>query len=333
MSTPILKKSWTISANNRISFVSLNDTMSKYLFGVKEFLKTHGYTVRGSSNGSTASPANTLVSDGVDRWTTAANVTTRGAASANAQSWTVLRDATGVDILLAYQGATDDVARISFSVGQLFTTQATGTFQPTATDEAVMLSALTLINATTSADRVWFGWVDNQSKLCRFAVARSGVFTGQLWGVERLFSIVNLSGLLGVTWVPTTFGFGFSPGAGVLNTGTTMGIARTTGASTVQNAAVTLGVEQLQASNTVFTQTKVELQGGFAYSLFPLSVGSTTSNTRGKLGNLTDWWLGRTSGSADGDMYNEKRLICAGNIAGASSLAWPWDGSTSPVLT
>jgi hypothetical protein len=327
--TPLPKKTWTITANNRITFVSLNDAVSKYLFGVKEFLKARGYTVRGSSNGTTSSPANTLVSDGVDRWVTAADVTTRGAASGNAQSWIVLRDAGGVDVLLAYQGATDDIARYSFSVGQLFTTQATGTFQPTATDEAVPQSGSTLINAAVTGDRVWFAWADSSNKYFRVAMARQGVFVGKLWGLERVFSIVNLSGLYGEVWAPAAWGFSVTP-QNLISNGTSGGVARTVNASVAQTTLTIWGAEEFGENTTTFGSFKPELQGGFAFVLYPMSIGSSTVNARGKLGNLTDWWLGRTSGAVDGDMYNDKRLITVG---GTGAVVWPWDNTTAPVVT
>lgn len=334
MALPNIIKTWTISANNRIPFVTLNGVMSQYLFGLKTFLKTNGYTVRGSSNGTTSSPASTLVSDGVDRWVTAADAATRGAGSGNPQSWIVLRDGAGMDILIAFQGPTDDTARVSFSAGQLFTTQATGTFQPTATDEAIVLSSASgsLIGTSAiAADRVWFGWVDASHKLCRFAVARSGVFTGLAWGIERVTPVVKVP----TVWTPPTWGFAWNPASNILPNNTTIGIVRVSVASLAQSIAVGFGIEEYLNNSALFGAIKPEFQGGNAFPFFPLSVESNVANAHGKLGNLIDWWLARTSGAVDGDMYGSSQFIGVGGLNGASngSAAWPWDGVTPPVLT
>jgi len=339
MALPVITKTWTITANNRIPYVSLNDTMSKYLFGVKEFLKTNGYTVRGSSDGVTASPPSTLVSDGIDRWVTAANVTTRGTGSGTPQSWIVLRDGAGVDILITYQGpATDDTARVSFSAGQLFTTQATGTFQPTATDEAVVLSSGSgsLIGSTASlSDRNWFGWVDSQSKMCRFAIARAGIFAGLAWGVEHVLSVIGVPSSSPAVWSPPTWGFAWNPGASIIPNQTSIGIARVSVASLAQSVTVFLGIEEFANNNALFSGIKPEFQGGAAFPMFPLSIESNTANAHGKMGNLIDWWQGRTSGGVDGDLYGSLQFLGIGGISGASngSGVWPWDGTTVPVLT
>lgn len=109
MTLPTHAKTWTISANNYIPFVSLADLTQKFLWGIKNFLVSNGYAVKGScSNGTGAM-------DATDRWTTAADVTPRGATAGESMAWLVLTDGNGANILLAWQGATDDESRISFS--------------------------------------------------------------------------------------------------------------------------------------------------------------------------------------------------------------------------
>jgi len=329
---PTKQKTWTITPNNRIPFVSLNDTMANYLFGVKAFLKANGYTVAGSSNGTTGGTPGTP--DGVDRWITAANVTTQGAAAGNAQSWVILTDGSGVQILITYQGATADVGRISFSPGALFVVAATSQNQPTATDEQVMTTGNSLILATASLDRSWFGWVDSQSKLCRFCVARSNIFVGQLWGVEIAASVVTGTG---TTWSPAVWGFSINPTTDNWGSpGAVIGKARPTVSSSPVNVNVLWAVEMfgnLTTTNSIAI-SRTELNGATGYPAVPIGIGSTTASAQGKLGNLYDQWSGPgLTGSADGNTYGGKQFIGVGGYRGnTGSLVWPWNGITTPIL-
>lgn len=322
MSLPTVVKTWTITSNNRIPFISLLDTMQRYLFGVKAFLKSHGYTVKGSAS------AGTGAMDGVDRWTLSTDVTPRGAAAGNSQAWVVLTDANGCDLLLAFQGATDDVARISYSAGGIFVAAGTPQNQPTATDEAVISTGLTLINGTASQDRMWFGWVDSTSKLCRFMIARNGLCTGVLWGLELVGSSTVTGGV--VVWSPVVWGFGFVSGS---NSGGTVGVARVLASSVGTTCVMVWGWETVANQAAVWGNVKIELQGARSYHALPLYVGSTTTGARGKFGALFDQWVGRTSGGVDGEVYGSLRLIgVSGFSANTGGLLWPWDNTTTPIL-
>jgi hypothetical protein len=327
MGYPAVTKTWTITPNNRISFVSLNDTMANYLYGVKTFLKANGYTVAGSSNGTTGAM------DATDRWSTSANATTRGAGSGNAQSWIVLVDANGVQILLTYQGASDNTGRLSMSVGALFVAAGTPQNQPTATDEAILVSATDLVDSNASADRVWAGWVDATHKCCRFAIFRLGNTTGAMWGVERVNPTVQTPAL---AWSPAVWGFGFSGSSATLGNGSTVGAARVNLASIGVSVSIGFGMEYIYNSSAPFTTIQPEAQGGpgYGYPMFPLSIGSNSGTVRGKFGDLVDWWQGRTSGGVDGDLANGKQFIGLGGIAAnVGACIWPWDNTTTPVLT
>jgi hypothetical protein len=338
MTLPAKVKTWTISANNRIPFVSLVNTMGNYLLGVKNFLNANGYTVKSSSNGTAGAGTSTTITDGVDHWTTAADASVRGTSAAAAQSWMILQDGNGVWILLTYQGAGtsptgDDIARISFSPGALFVLAGTPTNQPTATDEQVVTSAVTLINATASQDRSWFGWVDIQSKLCRFAIARNQIFVGSLWGIELVASVVTGAG---TSWTPPVWGFALVASTDYLTNGATVGKARPVVSSVGISVNCLFSVEQLgnMTSHNSITNQKVELQGASGFPVIPLGLGSATAGAQGKLGNLYDFWGGRgISGGADGDLYGNRQYIGMAGLRGNSgSLIWPWDGATVPIL-
>lgn len=144
-------KTWTVTPNIRNTFVSLVDTMGWWLYQNKFAMKTAGWTVKFSSDGVTGPSG---AGDTTDRWASAANCQVRATIAAAAQSWIVLVNADGVQMLFTYQGASADIARISMSQGGLFTLAGTTTQQPTATDECVFLSATSIITATASADRV-----------------------------------------------------------------------------------------------------------------------------------------------------------------------------------
>ena len=324
MALPVLLKTWVISPNNRITFVSLLDTMARYLFGVKAFLKLNGYTVRGSSDGVTGAM------DLVDRWTTFANVTTRATAAAAVQSWIVLRDGNGVDILLTYQGASDDIARISFSPGQLFVAAGTPTHQPTATDEQVVSSAVSLINATASVDRLWFGWVSSDFKMCRFAVARNSAWVGRVWGIEELTQQV----VAPAAFSPAVWGFALTVGTSYFSA--QAGVARPSVSAVPFNCVVVFGVEVLSNNSLIVAGSKPPMQGGTGYLFHPLSIWSTTAGARGKLGNLIDWWSARFDAEA-GSLYGgAKQFIAVSGSAvsttAVAASAWPWNGITTPIL-
>jgi hypothetical protein len=318
MTLPAITKTWVITPNNRITFVSLNDTMARYLFGIKAFLKTNGYTVIGSSNGVAAGM------DAVDRWVTFSNVTTRGTAAATVQSWIVLRDGNGADILITYQGASDNIARISFSPGQLFVAAGTPTQQPTATDEQVVTSAADLINATASVDRVWHGWVSNDAKFCRFAIARAGAWVGRSWGIENFtHALVAPAAIATPVW-----GFALPVGQASVTSGIQCGVARVTVSAVPFNCLAFFGCEFFQNNPVQFTTAKPELQS--QWLIFPLSIASSTASARGKLGNLIDQWIGRTD-AVDGSYYGQLQFLSISGYQGSGGV-WPWDGVTVPVM-
>lgn len=324
-------RSWLFSTNNRLPYVSRVQVMRDFLFGLKGFLKTHGYTVIGSSNGVTATPTGliTPANDSVDRWVTAANAGVRGTAAATAQSWVVLRDGNGVDILITFQGAGvtptgDDIARISFSPGNLFTSQATPTFQPTATDEQVMTTATSLIN-TTFDDRVWHGWVSSDAKAFRVLITRGALVHGA-WGVENIVSATYAP----IVFNPPVVGFAYNRSGltsvfSAYTANTQGGVARVTNAGLAVNVTLGGGLETALGATTLaaFWPLRSDLQGGTFFDVSPLAWWSSVAIARGKLGMRTDWWLG---GADDGSTYNSRTSInLAGNL-------WPWDGSVPQFL-
>lgn len=331
MPAPVpVTRTWTIDPNNRIVYTSLVQTTRDLLFGWKEFLKANGYVVIGSSNGVTATPTGLISpgNDSIDRWVTAADAGIRGTVAAAPQSWVVLRDGNGVDTLFTYQGAGvsptgNDIFRMSFSPGNLFTSAATPTHQPTASDEQLMWNASVI--GTGASDRIWHGWASSDAKAFRFALCSTSLVTG-VWGVEDIVSCVEAPAIFD----PPVVGFGYNR-TGLLNffstysANTRAGVARVMVASTPLNVTLGGGNETaLGATSLVISFTgRTELQGGTYYNTSPLSWWSTVANAQGKLGNRIDWYVG---GADDGRTYNSRLVL---NLAGT---IWPWDGVTVPMI-
>ncbi|HZJ65892.1 MAG TPA: hypothetical protein VFD36_20435 [Kofleriaceae bacterium] len=318
MADPVVQKTWTIGANNQIVFVSLNQTQGAYLKGMADFLLAHGYTCKGSSDGAAAAM------DGVNRWVTVANASTRGANTAAANSWMCLTDGNGCDLVLSYVGATDDIARISFSGRGIYAAAGTATFTPTATDEVVILSTTT-IGATASLDRWWFGWVDSTSKLCRFLIMRSAVMQGSAWGLELGQSRVT------ITWSPAVVGwscvagnFTYSYGTGFLDVALVGGIFIRGGPTAIRGGNMLMAGG---AANMVWTDVITENQGSVGYQIAgPLSMGATTAGKTGPLIRMFDLWGQSRTGTA-GDTWNTKKLA---TFSGTRGILFPWDGATNP---
>jgi hypothetical protein len=126
--------------------------MGWWLYQNKTAMLAAGWTVKFSSDGTTG-PAS--AADTTDRWPSAAvGPVTRATIAAAAQSWMVLQNVDGVQVLFAFQGGSDDICRVSMSQAGSFTLAAPTTQQPTAADEVIATNGVSVINATTSGDRV-----------------------------------------------------------------------------------------------------------------------------------------------------------------------------------
>jgi hypothetical protein len=69
--------------------------------------------------------------------------------------------------------------------------------------------------------------------------------------------------------------------------------------------------------------------------MIPIGVcmqGTGALSPRGKLGQLYDVWVARTSGALDGDTYGSLQFIAVNGYVGAGAAAWPWDGVSTPVV-
>jgi hypothetical protein len=314
-------RSWQFSVNNRIGFTSLNATMAAYLFGLKNFLVgTMGYAVKYTCDGTTGPSSS---SDHTDRWTDATKTTTRGSTSGSAQSFAVLTDGDGVDFMLTYQGASDDIARFSYSQGALFTPAGTANQQPTATDEAVALSGTSLINSTASGDRVWHAMATTDRKNWRAFICRGRAVCAAYLALEGYATALISPAAQSPAKVAMgqTFANTFAPSAAVV------GVCRLHGSADA-TASLLIGRQDGWTTNQ-YEGFNLELQGGKGCLIRAQSIWSTTASARGKVGNLVDWFVSSDL-RVDLAMTDGRKWVhlTGSTSLGSASILWPWDGAT-----
>lgn len=247
--------------------------------------------------------------------TTAADITDGTA------HWQYLQAGTGAgQILFTFQGATDDVFRISYSPGALFTLAGTTNNQPTATDEEVIVSATSIVGATASGDRILQVWVSDDAKAWKMMVLRAGAMAGPLIGTENISEGVvqfPVNGSASVATLPNpVWGFCFVSGQlgqGGVCTGyqanTKGGLMRTLVSGVGYACQAYPAVECIAPGGTIQEPTtnitfQTELQGASGFPNWPLALYTTNvSGSRGRLGTLIDWYIAFPSGCVLGDGY------------------------------
>jgi hypothetical protein len=320
---PAVTQSWTISANNRYLFGTVQGATQAYVFSIKQFLKvTMGYTVKGSSS------AGTGAMDGVDRWSATSDVTPRNNGASGSQAWVVLTNGDAADICLSYNSSSDDVFRIAFSPGGVFVAAGTANQQPTAVDECFESASGTWGGTQGTFDRVWHHWGTSDKRMWRSAIFRDGSMVSAV-GTERLVStVVSPAAFVG----PAMYKFFYTQGAvgdssgalGIYNAATGGGVARVHASDQDVNISLGGGGEMYGGfpGASTFNVEKPPLQGGCCHIVNPVCLYSTTATGDGKLGMRIDWWFAFTFGvSVPSDWYG--RLVTV-----VAQMIWPWDMST-----
>lgn len=336
MNLPVYQKAWDFNGlNTRLAFTtSLNDIMGQYLYTIKNYaVGVRGGTVQWTCDGTTG-PTNS--SDHTDRWASKANAITRATIAAAAQSWVVFNFA-GVQILLTYQGASDDIARVSFSPGSNFVLAGTTTNQPTASDECVLLAATSLINSTASADRVLSIQASTDNTVLRWALHRAGSQISVI-GIEQLQIAPGVSFTPVLGWsvganlygnLVASGGIG-GPSAAANGLGST--IMRVAGTNIQPCGGMVAWNANLTANswNTVFAANP-EVNGGA--SIFPAFVGSATSGSTGWIGIRWDCYIpySNIGNTATGVVYDDLAQGTRLMLIGAAG-AWPWDPTKGLVM-
>jgi hypothetical protein len=317
MSLPTLQKSYTFSPCNRITFVSATQCYQDEFVAFKNFLKTCGFTVKGSSDGTTAAM------DGSDRIVTpATHWNTRGATTTSAQSWIVIEHTgmAGAEVLFCYQGGSVNTLKVAISPGGLWTVAGTATFQPTATDELIIMAAGTnLDGGAASLDRLWSGWCATDGSEFDFAIARNGVWVRWL----RIGMLDPVAIIAPAAWAVPIQGFSISAMA-YANLFTTASVSARVdpGTGTYGTRTFYVGCEGYNNGTVPAKVTGAgKLQGAAGKLLTPLSLWDSADE--GKLGNMIDIWAG-VAANPDGTTYpndSSRQFIHVGNFV------LPWNGS------
>lgn len=356
-----LSKAWSINPNVRNAYTTLADMAGWFIYQNHAWLITHGWTVKYTSNGITG-PAS--AADHTDRMISNAAGSVRGATAAAAQSYTVLTSSDGVDLLLTFQGATDDIIRMSYSPGGLFVPAGTATFQPTATDEVIFVQGTSIVNGTATLDRVMHIWASDDGTAWSNLLFRNNGFQAAI-GFERCVSTCY-PGVFDKPYIAYRFPGPFirspSPGgpgpvydasataAGAA--GWTGSLARifTNGAARVTRmGAGTVVLPNIPNSGTlmegVFLSATPALQGG-AIPCFPWFLsGEKAANLDGFIGYACDWWIGYTNSTATpafndlmpgyepGDVPGVDPTRTNWFIAVGTTMIRPWKNVAAAMLT
>lgn len=333
MTTPVSAKSWAASmlVNQTITFISLLDTLGNYVVGNTNQMIAKGFTCVGSSNGVTAAM------DGVNRCTLAAGFAVRATIAGAAQSWIVVSDGT-VQIKFTYKGASDDIATVAFSPGSLYVVAGTATFEPTATDERLIITTTSIIGSTASGNRVFHVWIDSTHRLWRTAIMSAGTLCGPLLWCE-LFDVIAISPVV----IPIPVWGGAQDKANLQSIGSLCsafqanscgGVGKVTlsGTPTLVSYGGTYETFNNNAAND--DGVNAAAQGGVPI-LRPIGLAfSTIGGIVGKAGNRIDWY--RSSDfQACGSLSPGKDWVMINNVITntAAGVWWPWPPAVSACTT
>ena len=349
MGFPTAQRNWTIVPNVRVTGSDMTGSTQNSLYLVKQLLVLSGsWTIKGTGANGTGAM------DAVDRWASPSNILAGSANGATQgpwsptgvlgdMAWACLTSPSGSDLLLAWfgNGATDTV-RFSYSVGGLFVASnyhVSGGVSPTASDEChfgnTPAAHVGFIGGNTTGDRIFNFWIDSTRRSFRFAVIRSGSWTGLRWGVEDVDSVVPSGS---VTW-SGSWGFCDTVTIATANYFSTYNLSnQQIGGQTAcsfggvfKQTQLVRGMEAFNASYINWQNTLTTAQSSEGYPVWRMGIaGLTTTTPTGKFGNLVDWWLGRggTGNIATGDVYGSSGII-VDTVAG---FIWPWNTTTATLF-
>lgn len=324
---------WRLDAadkNNVVTYTTLLATSGTTMFQIAtKLVSVPGNSCAGSSNGVAANMTGTA-------WANAAAAQVRGATTTTPNSWMIIEDSDGSQFLLSFVGSSDDVWRLSWSPGGLYTLAGTATHTPTATDEIGLQTANVSVIGAAAGNRVWHVWQTPDAKNFRVIIARAGNTIGA-FGMETFNVNVGPAGtsILGpqVTFTP-------SPKWGFWYTRTNMGVTQLTaaytagrgggamaviaGVPTVANLGASCRMTNGTAAYGSVNVATLQTGGTVAYALTPLGLGSQVSGAEGEAGDRYDWWIGKSTG-VDADLYPGSNLIHVG-----VALVWPWPPLITP---
>lgn len=353
ISLPTPEVTWNFQLQTRVSYTSLNQVAAECVYTVVTRLIAEGWTVKGSCDGTTGAM------DAVNRWTDYTKAQTRFNGVAGAQSWIVLTDAHGGNVVFSYNGATDDRYNFWWSpLGDVVINGTNSTYEPTATTQIRMNAYYTstfmgLVGTGTSGDRLVSVWTTNDAKNFRVAIARAGNWQC-CFGVEEYAPAVLGAGITlqpSFAWIYPGDSLQNTSGRGLLGVATTpsantfdqwrvMGYRTDGGGTELIYARTTKIIGAAAGTPIVTTDTgrgeTPELQGGASYDMRSLGLYSQTSGHKGNVGRIRDWYWG--TNNAPGITYGTLEWIIVHGGSNTTDLteygfAWPWDGATLVVMS
>ncbi len=344
---PTVEVSWSMNLFNRIAYASVNQVCGDVIYTVVKRLINQGWTVKGSCDGTTGAM------DGVDRWTDVTKARVRFNGSAGAQSWFVLTDADGANVVFTYNAAVDDVYSMWWSPTGVAAAAGTPAQEPTATDKILnnkffTTTPGTIVGTTTSGDRLVSIWTDSNHSF-RVAVAHNNGWKS-LFGKERYTAGAVAAGIT----LHAGFMFYINGGLTPLTSGArsllnnpvaTGGVTDQWRCTSFRSNGGGIGLElsrevRLTGENGNtgavpgnWEGTTMPMAGGTQYmmkrfGLFVAWDSAGAGSQYGSIGKIKDWWMGKKA-DTDGNTYGSNAFIV---VNGSGGLVWPLDGATVPVM-
>ncbi len=345
MGLPPVSQTWTYSLNNLHTFDTTIGTTGALMFalaGSGGFLpSTMGYTVKGSSNGTTAAM------DGTNRILSASNWATRSTVAAGAMSWIVLTDGAGIDWCFSFFSASDDIVRLAHSPGGNYVAAATATQQPTATDECFDVASGTWVGTDLTHRRIYDFWASSDKKIFRFATFFNTTLASFIKGEKFTTALVSpathtLANGGGTQGAIKSYYNGNNSNTTVNNTYQATlcsDLCRVHAAGQDINSQATIGgvmpgggTGYESGSIGSFNVDTPALQGGNGELLFPSQLGANTISADGKLGTVFDQWytIGVNNATPSlGDTYGTLQFFV---VSMGGGIIVPLDGVTTPIV-
>lgn len=325
MSVPTLVKTWQHSNNQTVTAQGTQAATNKRAIRtIKNLLIGFGtlpWSVRGSSNGTTANTS--------DNWSSDSDI--NGASAGSPHSWVCLRQtgiASNFEIVFDIVSASNYTSLTCVvSPSAAFSTFTSTSNRPTATDEIVLVNNTTwggnqgssvdnnvIVNAQQSTDgqctRFWTYW--------------QNVCTG-LYIFDKPQNVVS-----GWTNPSYSFGIGSSLGAATVSNLMNSANGRGRGSATFSMYLTCEGAGSATNQNLPALLTSANDFSG-EWPFLPMGIASTQASHRGRHGSLFDAYFGSTTGNQGDTFPNDaanRQWVQVG-----SGLLLPWGlASTAPVL-
>lgn len=316
MALPTLTKTWQHNINNQTPSGSLADNRAQLLAIVSALrgFTSSPATIRYSCNSTVAGAPG----DGVNRWTSAANLVWANAGVAH--SWMVLfLPGAGVELLLSCEGSATYGSNLLVATSAAGFTGGSTTLRPTAVDEVVLASA-TLFSNNLGSQR-WSVQRTADGEQTRILICHSNT-------PQTLICIEKPANATAGWTSPYVLAVSTSLLFSTLSSVNSRIACRAAGAQCDLSLTCEGGNATTSSiiNSTTYGVQANELSG--EWPIAPIGIVGLTPGARGRHGSLVDMWWG-SSGASSGDTYPTS----APQFAQFGNLIIPWDGVTTPALS